>query len=69
VGGRHHKHDRNGHERSSTRAGGPRESGDKSAKMDDGGLEPSQHADIKQGGGPEMRQQLQQQPKPNRFQN
>jgi len=32
--------------------------------MDGGGLEASQHADTKQQGGPEQRQQLQQQPNP-----
>jgi len=37
---------------------------DKTAKMDGGGLEASQHADSMQEGSPEKRQQLQQQPKP-----
>ena len=36
----------------------------KTAKMDGGGLEASQHADTTQEGGPEKRQQLQQQLKP-----
>jgi hypothetical protein len=35
---------------------------DKTAGMDSGGLEASQHADTTQEGGPEKRQQLQQQP-------
>jgi len=38
---------------------------DKTAKMDGEGLEASQHADIMQEGGPEMRRQLEQQPEPN----
>ena len=37
---------------------------DKTASMDGGGLEASQHADTTQEGGPEKHQQLQQQPKP-----
>jgi hypothetical protein len=37
---------------------------DKTARMDSGGLEASQHADTTQEGGPEKHQQLQQQPKP-----
>jgi len=37
---------------------------DKTAKMDGSGLEASQHADTTQEGGPEKRQQLQQQLKP-----
>jgi len=37
---------------------------DKTASMDSGGLEASQHADTTQEGEPEKRQQLQQQPKP-----
>jgi hypothetical protein len=37
---------------------------DKTARMDGGGLEASQHADTTQEGGPEKHQQLQQQPKP-----
>jgi len=37
---------------------------DKTAEMDGGGLEALQHADTTQEGGPEKRQQLQQQPKP-----
>jgi hypothetical protein len=36
---------------------------DKTAGMDGGELEASQHADTTQEGGPEERQQLQQQPK------
>ena len=36
---------------------------DKTAKMDSGRLEASEHADTMQDGGPEKRQQLQQQPK------
>jgi len=37
---------------------------DKTANMDGGGLEASQHADTTLDGGPEKRQQLQHQPKP-----
>jgi hypothetical protein len=37
---------------------------DKTARIDGGGLEASQHADTTQKGGPEKYQQLQQQPKP-----
>jgi len=37
---------------------------DESTRMDGRGLEASQHADTRQEGGPEMCQQLQQQPKP-----
>jgi len=37
---------------------------DKTAGMDGGGLEASQHVDTMQAGGSERRQQLQQQPKP-----
>jgi len=36
----------------------------KTAKMDGGGLEASQHADTTQEGGPEKHQQLQQEQKP-----
>ena len=44
--------------------GGGEKKRDKTAGMDSGGLEASQHADTTQDGGPEKRQQLQQQPKP-----
>jgi len=37
---------------------------DKTARLDGGGLEASQHADTTQEGGPEIHQQLQKQPKP-----
>ena len=37
---------------------------DKTARMDGGGLEASQHTDTTQEGGPEKHQQLHQQPKP-----
>ena len=37
---------------------------DETERMDGGGLEASQHVDTPQEGGPEKRQQLQQQPKP-----